>query len=98
MIAYLVINRLNRQDTIVLPEIGCSVPVDSKRLQAFISPAPDFANWSGDACEGMAPEQFGDVIASREDCGDVRVVNAELWREKMEHYLGRVQPEYEKKG
>ena len=97
MIAYLVTNRRNQQDTIVVPDIGCSVPVDRDRMQTFISVNPDFTAWSGNACEEMTPEEFGDVIASREDCGDVQVVDKDLWREKMEHYLGRVQPEYEKK-
>lgn len=92
MIAYLVTNRQSQQDTFVVPDIGCSVSVDRDRMQAFISVSPDFSSWSGDACEGMAPEDFGDIIASRDDCGDVRIVKEDLWREKMEHYLGRAQP------
>ena len=92
MIAYLVTNRHNQQDTFVVPDIGCSVPVDRDRMQAFISVEPDFGKWSGDACEGMSPEDFGDIIASRDDCGDVRIEKEDLWREKMEHYLGRGQP------
>ncbi|KPJ78428.1 MAG: hypothetical protein AMJ54_03530 [Deltaproteobacteria bacterium SG8_13] len=92
MIAYLVTNRQQQQDTIVVPEIGCSVPVDCDRMKAFISVSPDFATWSGDACEAMAPEDFGDIVAIRDDCGDVRIFEEDLWREKMEHYLGRVLP------
>ena len=96
MIAYLVTNPQSRQDTFVVPDIGCSVAVDRDRMQVFISVKPDFTAWSGDACEGMAPEDFGDIIASRDDCGDVRIVKEDLWREKMEYYLGRAQPAHEK--
>ena len=64
-------------------------------MQAFISVNPDFSAWSGDACEGMSPEDFGEIVASRDDCGDVRIFKEDLWREKMEHYLGRIQPESE---
>ena len=92
MIAYLVTNRQDQQDTIVVPEIGCSVPVDGDRMKAFISVRPDFATWSGNACESMAPEDFGDIVAIRDDCADVRILKEDLWREKMEYYLGRVQP------
>ncbi len=92
MIAYLVTDNRNDQDTIVVPEIGCSVAVDHDRMQAFISVSPDFATWSGDACEGMAPEDFGDIIAIRDDCADVKVLKEDLWREKMTTYLGEVKP------
>ena len=92
MIAYLVTNNQDDQDTIVVPEIGCSVAVDSDRLQAFISVSPDFATWSGDACKGMAPEDFGDIVAIRDDCADVKILKEDLWREKMTYYLGEVKP------
>ena len=92
MIAYLVTNPQSRQDTFVVPEIGCSVSVDSERMKAFISVSPDFETWSGDACEGMAPEDFGDIVAIRDDCADVKVLKEDLWREKMTYYLGEVKP------
>lgn len=91
MIAYLVTDIHSRQDTIVIPDIGCSFPVDRGRMQAFISVNPEFGGWSGDSCEGMAPEDFGTIVASRDDCGDVRVFQDDLWRDKMENYLGPVQ-------
>jgi hypothetical protein len=92
MMAYLVTNRQDRQDTIVLPELGCRVAVDRDRMQAFISVNPEFGSWSGDSCEGMAPEDFGVIIANRDDCGDVRIFKEDLWREKIEYYLGRIPP------
>jgi hypothetical protein len=47
-----------------------------------------FASWSGDACGLVAPEDFGVVIATRDDNGDVCVMDQDKWRERMEHYLG----------
>jgi len=88
VLAYYVYDDKKENDVIVLPDAGCTVAVDSKRMQAFISVNPDFTTWSGDACSDLAPEDFGIVIATREDRGDVCVINHEIWRKRMEHYLG----------
>jgi hypothetical protein len=88
MIAYFVHNRKEESDTIVLPELGCRVPVDAERLQAFIGVKPEFGSWSGDACSDLSPEDFGTIVATRDDCGDVNVVNQKLWHARMDHYLG----------
>jgi hypothetical protein len=88
VIAHFVHNKKEQADTIVIPDAGCRVPVDAERLQAFISVCPDFRNWSGDACGRMSAEDFGTIIASRDDCGDVSVVNQKLWEARMAHYLG----------
>ena len=57
-------------------------------MEAFISVKPDFASWSGDACGELSPEDFGTIVASREEGGDVCVVNHDLWRSRMAHNLG----------
>jgi hypothetical protein len=88
VIAYFVHNKKKPGDIIVIPDLGCRVPVDAERLQAFIAVSPDFKEWSGDACGHMAPEDFGTILATRDDCGDVNVVNKKLWQERMAHYLG----------
>jgi len=88
MIAYFVHNKKEQVDIIVIPDLGCRVPVDAERLQAFISVRPDFKEWSGDACGHMAAEDFGTILATRDDCGDVNIVNEKLWRKRMGHYLG----------
>jgi hypothetical protein len=36
----------------------------------------------------FATEDFGTVVATRDDGGDVCVIDHELWKERMEHYLG----------
>jgi len=43
MLAYYVHNRKKENDAIVLPDRGCSIAVDAKRLEAFISVDPNFA-------------------------------------------------------
>ena len=88
MIAYYVHDSKKETDLIVLPDMGCSVAVDAGRLEAFISVNPDFASWSGEACGLLSPEDFGTIVASRDEGGDVCVVNHDLWRRRMVHYLG----------
>ncbi|MGD8291127.1 MAG: hypothetical protein PVF37_05465 [Desulfobacterales bacterium] len=88
MIAYYVHDSKKETDLIVLPDLGCSVVVDAEHLEAFISVKPDFASWSGDTCSQLSPEDFGTIVASRDDNGDVCVVNHDLWRQCMEQYLG----------
>jgi hypothetical protein len=88
MIAYYVHDQKKDNDLIVLPEMGCSVAVDAARMESFISVKPEFAKWTGDACGELSPEDFGTIVATRDDLGDVCVVNHDLWRRRMEHYLG----------
>ena len=89
MLAYFVHDSRSRQDTIFIPDMGCSIPVDAKQFEQFISVNPDFGQWSGDACGTLSPEDFGTVIATRVDTSDVWVVNQELWRARMFHYMSR---------
>ena len=88
MIAYYVHDSKKETDLIVLPDMGCSVAVDAERLEAFISVKPDFTSWSGDACGELSPEDFGTIVASRDEGGDVCVANHDLWRRRMAHFLG----------
>ena len=88
MIAYYVHDSKKETDLVVLPDMGCSVAVDAGRMEAFISVNPDFASWAGDACGELSPEDFGTIVASRNEGGDVCVVNHDLWRRCMAHYLG----------
>ena len=88
MIAYFVRDRKNEKDLIVIPDKGCSVEVTPQRMETFISVDPLFAGWTGDSCEDVAPEDFGTVVAARDDGGDVCVMDHELWKERMGYYLG----------
>ena len=88
MIAYYVHDSKKETDLIVLPDMGCSVAVDAGRMEAFISVKPDFTSWSGDACGELSPEDFGTIVASRDEGGDVCVANHDLWRRCMAHFLG----------
>ena len=87
MIAYFVHDEKQNDDIILMPEMSCAVHVDKAKLEAFISPAPAFASWSGDTCVDVTPEDFGTVIATREEGGDVCVLKADIWQARMEHYL-----------
>ncbi len=87
MIAYYVHDEKKEDDTIVIPDIGCSMSVTADIFEKFISVDPDFRQWSGDACGDLAPQDFGIVIATREDRGDVCVTNDDLWRQRMFFYM-----------
>jgi hypothetical protein len=88
MIAYFVHDSKKASDTIYLPALGCFVPVDKAAMERFISVKPDFANWTGQACSFLKPEEFGTVVATRDDQGDVCIVQQDLWRERMFANLG----------
>jgi hypothetical protein len=88
MIAYFVHDERQRSDTIYIPDRGCFVAVDAGAMERFIAVKPDFAGWTGAACGFMRPEEFGTVIATRDDAGDVCIVKPELWRERMLAILG----------
>ncbi len=89
MIAYFVHDPESHQDMIVIPDMGCSVPVNAERFEDFISVNPDFGQWSGGACDTVSPQDLGTVIATRVNTADVCVVNQDLWRERMFHYMSR---------
>jgi hypothetical protein len=88
MIAYFVHDTKKARDTIYLPDAGCFVPVDRNAMERFISVKPDFANWTGQACAFVEPEEFGTVVATRDDQGDVCIARQDLWRERMFANLG----------
>ena len=88
MIAYYVHDPQKEIDVIVLPDMGCSILVTAERLTEFISVQPVFAKWSGDSCGNLAPEDFGTVIATREETGDVCVLDQDLWQACMDRFLG----------
>jgi hypothetical protein len=88
MIAYFVHDEQNASDTIYLPDVGCCVPVDKIAMERFISVEPNFANWTGQRCTFVKPEEFGTVVATRDDQGDVCIVRRDLWRERMFANLG----------
>jgi hypothetical protein len=74
-------------DLIILPQSSCSVTVNTQRFKEFIAAKPNFSQWSGDSCGDLAPEDFGEVIASRSEEGDVCILKEDLWRQRMAHYL-----------
>jgi hypothetical protein len=89
MIAYYVHDEKKNADVILLPDMSCAVSVDKEKLKDFISPAPAFAKWSGDTCADVKPEDFGTVIATREEGGDVCVLKKEIWQGRMQYYLSQ---------
>lgn len=87
MIAYFVYDEKKGQDSIVLPDMGCSVAVTERVMKNFIGVHTDFSTWTGDACDGLSIEDFGTVIASRQSGGDVCIVDRSLWQKRMNYHL-----------
>ena len=88
MLAYYVYDLHKNRDVVFLPDRGCRVAVTPEVMQMFIGVEPDFTTWPGDSCQALEPEDFGTVIATREDHGDVCVLNEALWHQRMQHFLG----------
>jgi hypothetical protein len=88
MIAYYVYDKNKDKDHVVLPDMDCIVEVDGKLMEAFIAVEPDFKSWSGSVCGELSPEAYGTVVATREEAGDVCILNSELWRQRMAFHLG----------
>ncbi len=89
MVAYYIYDERKDEDIILVPDMGCAVTVDKAMMEAFISPAPVFAEWSGETCVDVKPEDFGTVIASRQEGGDVCVLKDRIWQARMDHYLSK---------
>jgi hypothetical protein len=87
MKAYLVHDAKKQSDVLVLPEMDRLMPVNPEVLTDFISVRPDFSQWSGSHLNGLPPETFGRVVATREEKEDVCIVDEPLWRQCMSHYL-----------
>jgi hypothetical protein len=88
MIVYYVNDSRKETDLIVLPDMGCSIAVGAGRMEAFNSVNPDFTSWSENTCGELSPEDFGTIVAGRDEGGDVGGVDHDLWRRRMAHYLG----------
>jgi hypothetical protein len=88
MMAYFVHDTDSGEDRIILPEASCSVKVDADRFEAFIGPDPAFGDWAGESCSQPKPEDFGTVVATRVEKGDVCIVDAPLWNDCLARYAG----------
>ena len=88
MIAYFVHNNETKTDTIYLPGRECCYTVNRSRMAEFLSQDLDFQNPSSDICIDVPPEEFGGVIALRDENGELRVLNPELWRLRLTAFMG----------
>jgi len=88
MRAFLVHDKNKDQDVMVLPEQDRLVDVNRQVMNDFISVQPVFSSWSGKEVKGLVPESFGQIVATREEKGDVCIVEASLWKQRMAFYLG----------
>lgn len=88
MLAYYVHDDKKGQDFMIVPELDATVSVDRQIMTDFISVSPDFSQWTGAALNGLNPETFGRVVATRDDQGDVCIMDTDFWQQRMASYLG----------
>ncbi len=88
MQAYLVHDSKKQLDMLVLPELDRLIPVKRQVIEDFIAVRPEFSQWAGSPLNGLPPETFGRVVATREEKEDVCIVDEPLWQQRMSHHLG----------
>lgn len=81
MIGYYVTQR--QQDTVVIPEAGVAQKVDRTVLRRFLADDPEFATWQGEALGARTPEDFGTVLATREDDAPPTILDQARWNERV---------------
>jgi hypothetical protein len=86
MKAYFVHSRDKNEDKIFIPFTQYCVSVTPEQFEKFISVTPDFSRWKGEKCTDIKPEDFGIVVAIREDGEDVCILQKDLWYERMGEY------------
>ena len=88
MMAFFIHDAKKQSDLMVVPEIDAMVPVNRSVMEAFIAVAPDFSGYTGQRLNGLPPEAFGQIVATRKADGDVCIVATSLWRQRMAYHLG----------
>ncbi|HEY9855090.1 MAG TPA: hypothetical protein V6D05_05080 [Stenomitos sp.] len=81
MIGYYVTQR--QQDTVVIPEAGVAQRVDRAVLRRFLADDPEFGTWEGEALGGRKPEDFGTVLATREEEAPPTILDQAHWNERV---------------
>jgi hypothetical protein len=87
MKAFFVHDKQTHKDVMVVPEIDSLVTVDRKVMEEFIAVAPDFSKFSGECLNKRAPENIGQVVATRKADMDVCIIEKVLWQQRMAFYL-----------
>jgi len=86
MIAYCV--EKDGTPMIVIPDTDQVLPLDQNRLEAFISVSPCFKGWIGTHHENLDVKDFGILIATRDDDGDITLQDGPRWQKLLESCLG----------
>ncbi len=87
MKAFFIHDEKKQSDMMVIPEKDYMVPMSRATMETFISVAPDFSGFAGERLNGMPPETFGKIVATRNSDGDVCILDESLWQQRMAHHL-----------
>lgn len=81
MIAYYVSQR--QADTVVIPDVQVAKRVDRAVLRHFLAEEPGFEAWQGEPLAGRSPEDFGTVLATRDDAAPPTILDQAHWNERV---------------
>lgn len=81
MIAYYVTQR--QADTVVIPDAEVARRVDRAVLREFLADEPEFARWQGEPLSGRVPEDFGKVLATRDEDAPPTILDQAHWNERV---------------
>lgn len=71
------------QDTVVVPERGLATRVDRAVLRQFLADDPEFSTWQGEPLGGRPLEEFGTVLATREDAAPPTIMDQARWNDRV---------------
>ena len=80
--------RKKARDTIYLPDQGCFVPVEQHRHGTVHFGHARFRQLDGPGVYLRHTRRVRDLVATRDDQGDVCIARQDLWRERMFANLG----------
>jgi len=89
MKAFFVHDKRKQADMLVVPERNLLIRVNRAIMESFIAVEPDFSEHSGQSLNGMPPETFGHIVATRESTGDVCIFDHSVWQQRMAYHLGQ---------
>ncbi len=88
MQAFFVHDPKKETDLLIIPQLDVKTSMDRQAMETFIGVQPDFSNCSGASLNGLPPDAFGHVVATRDPKGDVCIVDESLWQQRMASILG----------
>jgi len=80
----------NAYDSIVIPGAEVAVTVTDDLLREYLEASPNFSAWRGESTGGLLPEDYGRILAIRDDDASqpnaVYVTDWRQWLDRLNFY------------